>query len=240
MNAFNWHNSAMWTALSLLFLLLALMVGPAPVLAGGVGQGVGLVLYEVTEDMYLLDKDGKPTGNLANAVARAAVAQLSGYAKLGTPLCPWEVLVVAAGAKGCVVNASGGDNLSLLPPDAGKGSIGGSFAVVVQGDNKGDAPEFVVMTGLFGGRADLSLPFAGKAPIGFIQDGQGVVDQTGQTFTFSGMFRLPFGLDKGGNRVKPRQYQHAFYLADDHQTTVAVESSERSLGWPTVRLEIKF
>src|SRR2546426_3963028 len=85
----------------------------------------------------------------------------------------------------------------------------------------------------FGGRADLSLPFAGKAPIGFIPDGQGIVDQTGQTFTFSGMFRLPFGLDKGGNRVKPRQYQHAFYLADDHQTTVAVESSERSLGWPT-------
>src|SRR2546427_5000786 len=70
MNAFNWHNSAMWTALSLLFLLLALMVGPAPVLAAGVGEGVGLVLYEVTEDMYLLDKDGKPTGNLANAVAR--------------------------------------------------------------------------------------------------------------------------------------------------------------------------
>src|SRR5438132_10040995 len=59
MNAFNWHNSAMWTALSLLFLLLALMVGPAPVLAAGVGEGVGLVLYEVTEDMYLLDKDGK-------------------------------------------------------------------------------------------------------------------------------------------------------------------------------------
>src|SRR5947208_3072318 len=81
MNAFNWHNSAMWTALSLLFLLLALMVGPAPVLAAGVGEGVGLVLYEVTEDMYLLDKDGKPTGNLANAVARAAVAQLSGYAR---------------------------------------------------------------------------------------------------------------------------------------------------------------
>ena len=111
--------------------------------------------------------------------------------------------------------------------------------MVVQGDNKGDAPEFVVMTGSFGGSADLSLPFAGKAPIGFIPGGQGVVDQTGQTFTFSGKFRLPFDLDKHGNRVKPRQYHNAFYL-DDHQTPITVEGSERSLGWPTVRLEIKF
>src|SRR5438445_10359057 len=118
MNAFNWHNSAMWTALSLLFLLLALMVGPAPVLAAGVGEGVGLVLYEVTEDRSLIDKDGKPTGNLADAVARAAVAQLSGYAKLGTPLCPWEVLVVAPGAKSCMVNASGGQP---EPPAARRG-----------------------------------------------------------------------------------------------------------------------
>src|SRR3989454_5035862 len=178
MNAFNWHNSAMWTALSLLFLLLALMVGPAPVLAAGVGEGVGLVLYEVTEDMYLLDKDGKPTGSLANAVARAAVAQLSGYAKLGTPLCPWEVLVVAPGAKGCAVNASGGDNLSLLPADAGKGSIGGAFAVLGPGDNKGAAPEFVVMTGSIGGRAGLSLPFAGQAPNRLLPDCPGGLGST--------------------------------------------------------------
>src|SRR5213080_2740001 len=101
MKAFNWRSTTVWTTASLLFLLLALMVGPAPALAGGIAQGVGLVLYEVTEDMYLLDKDGSPTASLATAVARTAVAQLSGYAKLGTPLCPWEVLVVAPGAQGC-------------------------------------------------------------------------------------------------------------------------------------------
>src|SRR2546422_4602041 len=179
MNAFNWHNSAMWTALSLLFLLLALMVGPAPVLAAGVGEGVGLVLYEVTEDMYLLDKDGKPTGNLANAVARAAVAQLSGVAKLGTPLCPWEVLVVAAGAKGCVVNASGGDNLSLLPADAGKGSIGGTLAAGVEDNNKTASPGFGRVTGSFCGTAGRSPPFAGKAPHRFTFNGQGGVGPTG-------------------------------------------------------------
>ena len=237
MKAFNWHNSAMWTALSLLFLLLALMVGPAPVLAGEVGKGVGLVLYEVSEDMYVLDKDGKPTGNLANAVARAAVAQLSGYAKLGTPLCPWEVLVVAAGAKSCVVNASGGDNLSLAD---GRGTVGGTFAVVVQDNNRADSPEFVVMTGSFRGGADLSLPFAGKAPIGFISDGQGVVDQTGQTFTFTGKFRLPFAVGPQGTHGKPQRNQGAYYLGDNYQTPVVVEAGERSLGWPTVRLEIKF
>src|SRR2546426_1009612 len=156
MNAFNWHNSAMWTALSLLFLLLALMVGPAPVLADG------------------------------------------------------------------------------------RGTVGGTFAVVVQDNNKADSPEFVVMTGSFGGSADLSLPFAGKAPIGFISDGQGVVDQTGQTFTFSGKFRLPYALDPQGTHAKPRWHQSAYYLSDDYRTPVAVEGGERSLGWPTVRLEIKF
>jgi hypothetical protein len=236
MKAFNWRSPTMWTTVSLLFLLLALMVGPTPALAGGVGQGVGLVLYEVTEDMYLLDKDGRPTADLASAVARTAVAQLSGIAKLGTPLCPWEVLVVAPGAPGCIVNASGADNLSLAD---GTGSVSGTFAVVVQGDNKVDAPEFVVMTGWFGGSADLSRPFKGKAPIGYLAGGQGVVDQTGQTFTFSGTFRLPYALDLRGKHAKPRQHQTAYYMTDDW-SPVWLEGSERSLGWPTVRLEIKF
>ena len=107
MKAFNWRSTTMWTTASLLFLLLALMVGPAPALAGGVAQGVGLVLYEVTEDMYLLDQYGVPTVSLANAARRSAVAQLSGTAQIGTPLCPWEVLVIAPGAKNCTVNATG-------------------------------------------------------------------------------------------------------------------------------------
>jgi len=110
----------------------------------------------------------------------------------------------------------------------------------VQDNNKADSPEFVVMTGSFGGSADLSLPFAGKAPIGFISNGQGVVDQTGQTFTFSGKFRLPYALDPQGTHAKPRRHQSAYYLSDDYRTPVAVEGGERSLGWPTVRLEIKF
>ena len=245
MTPFTWRSPVMWTTLSLLFLLFALMIGPAPALAGGVGQGVGLVLYEVTEDMYLLDAQGKPTASLASAARRAAVSQLSGLAKLGTPLCPWEVLSLAPGAKGCTVNVAGGDNLSLAD---GKGTVGGTFAVVVQGDNMVDAPEFVVMTGSFAGQADLSLPFKGVAPTGFVTSGRGFIDLNGDgqpgagepAFTFTGTFRLPFALDTAGKHAKPQRHNPAYYLADDFQTTVPVEGGEKSLGWPTVRLEITF
>ena len=34
MTTFNWRSTVVWTALSLLFLLFALMIGPAPALAG--------------------------------------------------------------------------------------------------------------------------------------------------------------------------------------------------------------
>ena len=153
MKPLSWRSTAMWTAMPLMF--LALTAGSA--LAGGVSPGAGLVLYEVTEDMYLLSRDGQPVRSLAQATRRSAVAQLTGFAKLGTPLCPWEVLMLTPGATRCTVNASGADNLSLAD---GKGTLGGTFAVVVQDTNTVDAPEFVVMTGSFAGAADLSLPFA--------------------------------------------------------------------------------
>jgi hypothetical protein len=240
MKPLSWRRTAMWTAMPLMF--LALMAGPA--LAGGVtvSSGVGLVLYEVTEDMFLLNRDGQPVQSLAQAAHRSAVAQLSGYAKLGTPLCPWEVLMLTPGATSCTVNASGADHLSLAD---GKGTLGGTFAVVVQGDNKSDAREFVVMTGSFVGDADLSLPFANVAPIGFLTRGRGCIDgypcdlEKAPLFTFTGTFRLPFALDKKGKPKAPGKTQ-AYYLADDFSTFLWVEPNERSLGEPTVRIEIKF
>jgi hypothetical protein len=243
MNPFNGRSRAMWTVMPLMFLLLALMAGAA--LAGSIGSGVGAVLYEVTEDMYLLDHDGVPVSTLAYAHRRSAVAQLSGFAKLGTPLCPWEVLILTPGAKNCTVNASGADDLSLAD---GKGTLGGTFSVVVKGTKGADAPEFVVMTGSFAGAADLSLPFAGVAPVGFLTGGKGCIDvgrhqckpEKDTAFTFTGTFRLPFAVNARGNRVQPRENHAAYYLADDFRTYVTVGSSERSLGFPTVRLEIKF
>jgi hypothetical protein len=232
MRPFNGRN-AVWAALAL---LLALLVGPVPAL----GADPGLVLYEVTEDMYLLNHDGQPVQSLAQAARRSAVAQLTGFAKLGTPLCPWEVLVLTPGAQRCTVNANGADNLSLAD---GKGTLGGTFAVVVQDTNMTDAPEFVVMTGSFAGAADLSLPFARVAPIGFLTGGKGCIDGypcDTPAFTFSGTFRLPFEMDTNQRKVKPRRYANAYYLADDFRTTTWVWPHERALGFPTVRLEINF
>jgi len=67
-----------------MFLLFVLMVGPLPALAGSPDA----VLYEVTEDMYLKDVAGNFVAGVATAARRTAVAQLAGWAKIGTPLCP--------------------------------------------------------------------------------------------------------------------------------------------------------
>src|SRR5688500_9968444 len=61
-------------------------------------------LYEVTEDMYLLDASGAPTGDVSAAVRRVADATLSGWAALGTPLCPSAVLWIVPTATKCTIN----------------------------------------------------------------------------------------------------------------------------------------
>ena len=54
--------------------------------------GADAVLYEVTEKMYLLDAAGNDVAP-EQAVARKADASLVGWARLGTPLCPYEQMV---------------------------------------------------------------------------------------------------------------------------------------------------
>jgi len=240
MTSICWKSAVTWSLLGLMFLLFVLMWGPAPALAGDYDHP-DLVLYEVTEDMFLVARDGKTESYVTDpsqATNRQAVAQLSGTAKLGTPLCPKWVKQIAPKAKSCTVNAKGADDLSLA---TGKGTLKGAYAVVVQGDNKVDAPEFVIMTGSFTGDADLSLSLSGQAPIGFITNGVGTIDgYDGATFTFSGTFRLPFALDEyGRSRWGGRYYTDAYYLGDN-QRPFKVKNSERSLGWPTVRLDIEF
>ncbi|PYP94217.1 MAG: hypothetical protein DMD38_16200 [Gemmatimonadetes bacterium] len=223
----------------LVFLLLVLMFGPAPALAKEVLSTADpdVVLYEVTEDMYLKDAASNFVASVVPGGRRTAVAQLSGWAKVGTPLCPWSVLSLSPNATHCTLNATGGDDLSLA---TGKGTLGGTFAVVVQGDNPVDAPEFVIMTGTFSGDADLSLSLTDQAPIGFITNGVATIDGVPEaTFTFAGTFRLPFALDEHGRHHKPRRGRDAFYL-NAQSRPVKVNDDERSLGWPTVRLEIDF
>src|SRR5262245_15029562 len=233
MTSICWKSAVTWSLLGLMFLLFVLMVGPLPALAGSPDA----VLYEVTEDMYLKDANGNFVTSVVAGGRRSAVAQLSGWAKVGTPLCPHSVLAMNPKAKKCTLNATGADDLSL---DTGKGTVSGAYSVVVQGDNNVDAPEFVVMTGTFKGDADLSLSMSRQAPLGFITNGIATIDgRPGAEFKFTGTFRLPFGLDSVGRQHRAQRDLDAYYLGDDGKPK-KVKDNERSLGAPTVRLEIDF
>jgi hypothetical protein len=238
MTSICWKSAVTWGFWGLLFLLFALVWGPVPALAGPKDA----VLYEVTEDMYLVARDAEGRGeryvsDVQEATHRQAVAQLSGWAKIGTPLCPLWVQYIVPNAKECTVNAKGSDDLSLA---TGKGTVSGSFAAVVQDNNVVDGSEFVIMTGTFTGDADLSLSLSGQAPLGVITNGVLRVDgYDGAAFKFTGTFRLPFAIDELGRHRKPRRNRDAYYL-NDYGQPVAVEERERSLSMPTVRLEIGF
>jgi hypothetical protein len=51
---------------------------------------------------------------------------------------------------------------------------------------------------------------------------------------------MQFALDAQGRAVKKSRKSAAFYLADDLQTRILVRQIERSIGFPTVRLEVGF
>jgi hypothetical protein len=234
MTSICWKSAVKWGLPGLALLVCA----PVPTLADA--RTADAVLYEVTEDMYLVARDAsgeKYVQAVQEATHRQAVAQLSGFAKIGTPLCPQWVQSIVPQATQCTVNAKGSDDLSLA---TGRGTLGGSYSVVVQDNNAVDAPEFVIMTGTFTGDADLSLSLSGQAPLGVIANGVATVDgYDGAAFTFTGTFRLPFAIDEAGKHRKPQRNRDAFYLNDDGQL-VPVKDRERSLGIPTVRLEIGF
>jgi hypothetical protein len=232
MTSIGWKNAATWSLLGLMFLLFWLAVGAMPALAAPRDA----LLYEVTEDMYLKDAAGQFVRSPVADGRRMAVARLSGWAKLGSPLCPAWVQYVVPGIKQCTVNASGADDLSLA---TGKGTLAGTYTVTVQDNNQTDAAEFVVMSGTFKGDADLSLAFAGT-PLGFIANGVLTVDgATGTAFTFRATFRLPFAMDWTGKRGQVKRNRGAYYLGNDGQP-FPVRYDEKSLGIATVRIEILF
>jgi hypothetical protein len=197
------------------------------------------VLYEVSENMYLVNASGQPVTSPAAAVARFADASLSGWAALGTPLCPNEVLWIVPTAKWCTINAKGIDNISLLPgPTQWKGSVSGTYTIVVQDDNGIDAPEFVIETGSFVGAMDLAARPLGSVE-GTFKPCAADVECGGGT-AFKGRFRLPFKVDQNGKRVNAKKWEAAFYLADDGVTLIPVRAGEFSLGFASVKLELSF
>jgi len=165
MKTLNWKSTVMWTTLSLLFLLLALLVGPAPTLAADA------TLYELTENMKLAGKQ---------VPHRRATSELMGTAKAGTPLCPLPV--------DCTINATGSDNISLA---TGLGNFGGTFTVVVQDGMSVDSPEYVVANGKFKGKMDFSPAILGGVPYGTVV-GKMVLDGVRGHVPFTGTFFLPF------------------------------------------------
>ena len=112
-------------------------------------------LYELSEEMTVVNGH------------RMAKASFQGTAEIGTPLCPQTlVTILNLAVKSCTVTGVGWDDVDINPasPYFGMGSVEGTFAVVLNGDNVVDAPEYVVMTGRFTGKMYLTAPaeFTGK------------------------------------------------------------------------------
>ena len=211
----------------------AAVAGPLKNLERGIVVDIGgadAVLYELTEKMYLVDGAGNSVAP-EQAMFRKADASLAGWARVGTPLCPYEQMTTNVRRTVCSVTAEGLDNISLL---TGMGTVEGTFAVVVQDDNVIDGPEYVVMNGTFSGQMDLSIRPLGKV------SGTFVPALTGQAVPFCGTFRLPFGLNIWGKRENPRRGQSAYYMANDGKSVFPVLGGEKALGMPTVRLELTF
>ena len=248
-NRKTWKRSAGWGFVALAAgallgvftaMLFGPMLGPSPAHAEphrNLNRGIVVdlpnadaVLYEVTEKMYLLDANGNVVPpNLATV--RKADATLFGWARVGNPLCPSAQLITDLRLDACSVTADGIDNISLW---TGKGTVDGTFAVVIQDDNKSDAPECVVLNGDFTGKMDLSIRPLGKILGTFTAAGGA------SPVPFCGTFRLPFEMQWDGTRTNPRRGNPHFYLGDDGKTLIPVLPGEKSIGMPTVRLELKF
>ncbi len=226
-----WKMSLFAIALSLLFMLLALMLGPFPALAGErirrpVVPNSDATLYEVTETVRFDTAAG------LSVTLRDAIATLMGSARLGTPLCPAAVLLTNTAVQTCEISGQGQDSVSLV---TGLGPVWGKFAVLINapGNSADHVPDLPVLTGTFTGDVDLSPAVRAQIPLGYLRNGKLVIDQTGQVISFAGTFRLPF------SRADDEGRNSDFYLADDG-TPIHVRQQERDLGFPLVRLEVTF
>ncbi len=214
-----------------LLVLLALVLGPSPAMAGQrtrrpVAPNSDATLYEVTETVRFDD-----TAGLA-VTMRNAIATLMGSARLGTPLCPTTVLVTNGAVQTCEISGQGQDSVSLA---TGLGPVWGKFAVLINAPGNSDdhVPDMPVLTGTFTGDVDLSPAVLSRIPLGYLRNGQLTIDQTGQVIHFTGTFRLPFSLVDAWGRNSDS------YL-DANGTSVGVRQHERDLGFPLVRLEVTF
>ena len=222
-------------------------------------------LYELTENMKL-DNLANPTERKAMAALQGSAKVGTALCPLALIqlLQSFGLLVTSAP---CAVTAVGRDVVDLA---TGSGTLEGEFAVVVNADNAVDGPELVVMEGVFHGNMQLqidmttvppsplpliTIPCTAAAPaacgtltpttvfgvpvayLGYYFPGIG--PEMFAAAPFGGVFRLPFVVNEVGRRGKPRKDAGALYLGDTGEP-IAVNTDERSLGMPTVRVEITF
>src|SRR5437879_13433172 len=86
-------------------------------------DGTGVTLYEISERVTF-DPDPSSPG----VIRRNATSPLQGFAELGTPLCPSELLISVPRIKSCTVIATGTASLSTV---LGTGPVSANFAVVL-------------------------------------------------------------------------------------------------------------
>jgi len=203
----------------------------------------GVTLYEISERVTFDQTEG--------VVFRNATSPLQGFAALGTPLCPSELLISVPRLESCTVIATGTDSVSTV---SGTGPVSGTFDVVVNapGNSSVHVPDLPVITGTFSGNVDLSFAVLHHIPLGSIvgtftitgtaDPATGVMGAlpTPIVLPFKGTFRMPFKLGAHGRFERSGRDHAAYYLADDLQTRMPVRAFERSTGFPDVRLEVSF
>ena len=212
-------------------------------------------IYELTENMKLIAR--------GSGERRVATSHLMGFADVGTPLCPADLVarleasgLLQPGTQKCTVNMTGSDGVDVA---TGQGPFRGGFTAVVQGDNPVDGPELVVMTGRFRGQMDFSPALVKQTPYGTVS-GNLVID-AGTFVPFTGTFRLPFlGSFQPYGSAGPTLRQIFCPLTPGSNpnlggidiayidTTAGVPNgkcidvlpNELSLGFPTVRFDAEF
>jgi hypothetical protein len=168
------------------FIALAL-AGVASISNARPVMAADVTLYELTENMSILLDDRQ--------TFRKASSSLTGWAAVGTPLCPESVVrAYGAGASACVVNATGADRINTR---TGQGDFEGTLTVVVPGDNAVDGPELVVMKGSFRGKMDFAPALLLGVPYGTVT-GSMKLSKAKDRVPFTGVFRLPFAGNYAG------------------------------------------
>src|SRR5437016_8522725 len=122
----------------------------------------GVTLYEISERVTF-----DPDPSSAGVIRRNATSPLQGFAEVGTPLCPSDLLISVPRIQSCTIIATGTDTVSTV---TGLGPVSGTFDVVINapGNSSVHVPDLPVITGTFGGELDLARDVLHRDPLGAI------------------------------------------------------------------------